>query len=182
MRPGEPDNGPGSAPLPGEIGLDAAETMAREIGQARYRERVAAIVWLVAGILLAAAEMLTGDFTLLMLGGAALVTAGVAGVANTPVVVDAIVFAVAGVGLLLLVRPILLRRFMSGPSTRTNVHALPGKQAKVLQVVNENTGQVKIGGEVWSARPFDPAEEYAEGETVYVMEIDGAHAVVWKGP
>ncbi|MBO0854945.1 MAG: NfeD family protein, partial [Nocardia sp.] len=28
---------------------------------------MAAIVWLVAGILLAAAEMLTGDFTLLML-------------------------------------------------------------------------------------------------------------------
>ncbi|WP_372586888.1 NfeD family protein, partial [Mycobacteroides abscessus] len=34
------------------------------------------IVWLVAGILLAAAELMTGDMFLLMLGGSALVTAG----------------------------------------------------------------------------------------------------------
>ncbi|PPJ30882.1 hypothetical protein C5E45_07725 [Nocardia nova] len=143
---------------------------------------MAAIVWLVAGILLAAAEMLTGDFTLLMLGGAALITAGVAGIAQTPVVIDAVVFAISAVGLLFVVRPMLLRRFATPPPTPTNVDALPGKTAKVLEAVNENSGQVKIGGEVWSARPFDPADEYAEGETVYVMKIDGAHAVVWKGP
>ncbi|MEU6559578.1 NfeD family protein [Nocardia nova] len=143
---------------------------------------MAAIVWLVAGILLAAAEMLTGDFTLLMLGGAALVTAGVSGIGQTSLVIDAVVFAVSAIALLLLVRPMLLRRFATPPPTPTNVDALPGKTAKVLEPVNENSGQVKIGGEVWSARPFDPADEYAEGETVYVMKIDGAHAVVWKGP
>lgn len=126
--------------------------------------------------------MLTGDFTLLMLGGAALITAGVAGIAQTPVVIDAVVFAISAVGLLFVVRPMLLRRFATPPPTPTNVDALPGKTAKVLEAVNENSGQVKIGGEVWSARPFDPADEYAEGETVYVMKIDGAHAVVWKGP
>ncbi|MFF0497468.1 NfeD family protein [Nocardia aobensis] len=143
---------------------------------------MAAIVWLVAGILLAAAEMLTGDFTLLMLGGAALITAGVAGIAQTSVVIDAVVFAISAIGLLFVVRPMLLRRFATPPPTPTNVDALPGKTAKVLEAVNENSGQVKIGGEVWSARSFDPADEYAEGETVYVMKIDGAHAVVWKGP
>ncbi|MEV5646990.1 NfeD family protein [Nocardia sp. NPDC052254] len=143
---------------------------------------MAAIVWLVAGILLAAAEMLTGDFTLLMLGGAALVTAGVSGIGQTSLVIDAVVFAVSAIALLLLVRPMLLRRFATPPPTPTNVDALPGKTAKVLEAVNENSGQVKIGGEVWSARSFDPADEYAEGDTVYVMKIDGAHAVVWKGP
>ncbi|MFI5776333.1 NfeD family protein [Nocardia sp. NPDC051570] len=143
---------------------------------------MAAIVWLVAGILLAAAEMLTGDFTLLMLGGAALVTAGVAGVADTSVLIDAIVFAVSVLGLLFLVRPMLLRRFAVGPTTPTNVHALPGKTAKVLETVDEDQGRVKIDGEVWSARSFAPSEVYPTGETVYVMRIDGAHAVVWKGP
>ena len=145
-------------------------------------EDVAAIVWLVAGVLLAAAEMLTGDFTLLMLGGAALVTAGVAGIAGTSVVTDAIVFGGSALALLFLVRPILLRRFSVPPPTPTNVHALPGKTAKVLETVNDESGRVKIDGEVWSARSFDPTEQYAEGETVYVMKIDGAHAVVWKGP
>ncbi len=143
---------------------------------------VAAIVWLVAGILLAAAEMLTGDFTLLMLGAAALATAGVSGLADTSLIVDAIVFGVSSAALVFLVRPMLLRRFATPPPTPTNVDALPGKTARVLEAVNEHTGRVKIGGEVWSARPLDPGEEYAEGETVYVMKIDGAHAVVWKGP
>jgi membrane protein implicated in regulation of membrane protease activity len=143
---------------------------------------VAAIVWLIAGVALAAAEMLTGDFTLLMLGGAALVTAGVAGVTQLPVVGDAVVFGVSAVALLVLVRPMLLRRFATPPPTLTNVHALPGKSARVVETVNEHTGRVKIGGDVWSARPLDPTEEYPEGETVYVMKIDGAHAVVWKGP
>ncbi|MGY2062734.1 NfeD family protein [Nocardia gipuzkoensis] len=143
---------------------------------------MAAIVWLVAGLLLAAAEMLTGDLTLLMLGGAALLTAGVAGVAGTSILIDAIVFGVTAIGLLFLVRPMLLRRFAVPPPTPTNVHALPGKTAKVLETVDGDHGQVKIGGEVWSARPLDPSEVYPAGETVYVMKIDGAHAVVWKGP
>ncbi|WP_187682978.1 NfeD family protein [Nocardia wallacei] len=143
---------------------------------------MAAIVWLVAGILLAAAEMLTGDFTLLMLGAAALATAGFSGLADTSLIVDAIVFGVSSAALVFLVRPMLLRRFATPPPTPTNVDALPGKTARVLEAVNEHTGRVKIGGEVWSARPLDPGEEYAEGETVYVMKIDGAHAVVWKGP
>jgi len=143
---------------------------------------VAAIAFLVAGILLAAAEMLTGDFTLLMLGGAALVTAGVSGIAGTSIVVDAVVFGVSALGLVFVLRPFLLRRFAIPPPTPTNVHALPGKTAKVLEAVDEETGRVRIDGEVWSARSFDPTEHYAEGETVYVMKIDGAHAVVWKGP
>lgn len=77
-------------------------------------------------------------------------------------VIDAVVFAISAIGLLFVVRPMLLRRFATPPPTPTNVDALPGKTAKVLEPVNENSGQVKIGGEVWSARPFDPADEYAE--------------------
>ncbi|GAB4585899.1 NfeD family protein [Nocardia sp. IFM 10818] len=143
---------------------------------------MAAIIWLVAGILLAAAEMLVGDLTLLMLGSAALVTAGWSGLTGTGVVVDAIVFGITAAALILLVRPVLLRRYATPPPTPTNVDALQGKTAKVLETVDENGGRVKLDGEVWSARPFDSSESYSEGTTVYVMRIDGAHAVVWKGP
>ncbi|MEU0544961.1 NfeD family protein [Nocardia sp. NPDC005978] len=143
---------------------------------------MAAIVWLVAGLLLAAAEMLIGELTLLMLGGAALVTAGVSAVAGTSIVVDAVIFGVTAVALLLLVRPMLLRRYASPPTTPTGMDALPGKSAKVLETVDEHGGRVKLDGDVWSARPFDAQESYPEGTTVYVMRVDGAHVVVWKGP
>ncbi|MEU6185479.1 NfeD family protein [Nocardia sp. NPDC047038] len=143
---------------------------------------MAAIFWLVAGILLAAAEMLTGDLTLLMLGVAALGTAGVSAAADTSIVADAVVFAVISAVLLLGVRPIIRRRYGTPPPTPTNVDALPGKTALVLEQVAAHSGQVKLNGEVWTARPMDTTEVYEPGTTVYVMKIDGATAVVWKGP
>ncbi|WP_067846987.1 NfeD family protein [Nocardia lijiangensis] len=143
---------------------------------------MAAIAWLVAGILLAAAEMLTGDLTLLMIGVAALGTAGVSAAADTSLVVDAVVFAVITAVLMLGVRPVLRRRFGTPPPIPTNVDALPGKSALVLEEVAAHSGRVKLGGEVWTARPMNPDEVYEPGVTVYVMKIDGATAVVWKGP
>ncbi|MGW5451418.1 NfeD family protein [Nocardia sp. NPDC003979] len=143
---------------------------------------MAAIIWLIAGLVLAAAEMLTGDLTLLMLGVAALATAGVSAAAGLPLWGDALVFGVMAGVLFLGVRPVLRRRFGTPPPTPTNVDALTGKSALVLEDVAEYSGRVKLGGEVWTARPLDPSEVYEAGVTVYVMKIDGATAVVWKGP
>lgn len=141
-----------------------------------------ALIWLIAAVALAAAEALTGDFVLLMLGGAALTTAGVSAITDWPVWADAVVFALASVVLLLGVRPPLRRRFSQAPALPTGVDALPGKHALVLESVGRHSGRVKIGGEVWTARPLDETESYEAGTTVTVMEIDGATAVVWRGP
>lgn len=143
---------------------------------------MAAIIWLVAGVLLAGAEALTGDFFLLMLAGGALTTAGFSAVTDLPVWIDAVVFALVSLALVLGVRPSLLRRFAKPPLLATNAEALPGKHALVLENVSEQSGQVKLDGEVWTARPLDPTEVYPPGTTVTVMEIDGATAVVWRGP
>ncbi|OZE94454.1 NfeD family protein [Rhodococcus sp. 14-2686-1-2] len=143
---------------------------------------VAAIIWLIAGVLLAAAEALTGDFFLLMIAGGALATAGVSSITDFPVWVDAVVFAVVSLALVLGVRPILLRKFAKPPVLPTGIEALSGKSALVLEQVSATEGRVKIGGEVWTARPLDSTEVYAPGTTVTVMEIDGATALVWRGP
>jgi membrane protein implicated in regulation of membrane protease activity len=44
--------------------------------------------------------------------------------------------------------------------------------------VDGNGGQVKIGGEVWSARAYDEDRVIEPGTRVEVMEIDGATALV----
>ena len=59
---------------------------------------------------------------------------------------------------------------------------MAGKQALVLEEVGAHAGQVKLDGDVWTARPLDVTEVYPPGTTVTVMEIDGATAVVWRGP
>ncbi|WP_407442872.1 NfeD family protein [Rhodococcus sp. (in: high G+C Gram-positive bacteria)] len=142
---------------------------------------VAALIWLIAGVALAAAEALTGDFVLLMLGGAALATAGVSAATDLPVWLDAVVFALCSLVLLLGVRPILRRRYSAPPALATGVDALPGKHALVVEQVGEHAGRVKIDGDVWTARPLDATEVYEPGTTVTVMQIDGATAVVWRG-
>ena len=142
---------------------------------------VAALIWLIAGVALAAGEALTGDFALLMLGGAALVTGGVSAVTDFPVWIDAVIFAAAAAVLLLGVRPILRRRYSLPPAVPTGIDALPGKRALVLEQVGEHSGRVKIDGDVWTARPLDGTEVYEPGTTVTVMQIDGATAVVWRG-
>lgn len=143
---------------------------------------MAALIWLVAGILLAAAEVATGDFFLLMLGGGALAAAGFAGVTDGPVWLDAIVFAVVSVGLVVGVRPPLLRRVRGAPGLLTNVDALLGQKATVLELVDHHGGQVKLSGEVWSARAYDETQVLEPGRTVIVLEINGATAVVSEEP
>ena len=67
-------------------------------------------------------------------------------------------------------------------SLPTGVKALEGKSALVLDRVARDEGQVKVDGQVWTARPLNDGDVFEPGEQVTVMHIDGATAVVWKNP
>ncbi|MGB3481288.1 MAG: NfeD family protein [Mycobacterium sp.] len=140
----------------------------------------AALIWLVVALGLAGAEALTGDMFLLMLGGGALAAAGTAAVFDWPIWADGVVFLIVSVLLLLLVRPALRRRFTITAPLESGMAALEGKPALVLDQVSEHGGQVKLEGEVWTARPLNEHDVYEPGDHVTVMHIDGATAVVWK--
>lgn len=138
---------------------------------------MAALIWFVAALALIAAEVLSGDFVLLMLGLGGLLGAGSALVSDN-VYIQVAVFAVASVGLLGVVRPALKKRFLSGPDHKTNADALIGAHAVVLSTVDLQGGQVKLGGDVWSARSFIEGQVLEPGARVTVVEIAGATAVV----
>jgi membrane protein implicated in regulation of membrane protease activity len=139
-----------------------------------------ALVWLIAALVLAGAEVLTGDLSLLMLGGGALAAAGTEWVLGGPIWIDGVVFLVVSVLLLVAVRPALRRRFTAGKGLPEPVKALEGKSALVLDRVARHEGQVKLDGEVWTARPYNDDDVYEPGDLVTVVHIDGATAVVWK--
>ncbi|MFC9256062.1 NfeD family protein [Amycolatopsis thailandensis] len=136
-----------------------------------------ALIWLIAGILLIIAELLSGDLFLLMVGAGALFGAGSAALTGNPFI-DVAVFAIASVGMLALVRPTLKRRFLAGPDIKTNTDALIGARAVVVSTVDVEAGQVKLAGDVWSARCMTAGEPIAPGTSVTVVEISGATAVV----
>jgi len=140
---------------------------------------MAAALWLIGAILLAVAEVAAGEFTLLMLGGGALVTAGATGIFDLPLWAQGVVFAVSSVLLLVLARP-PLRRYVESKrgDAPSFLESLPGTKVTVLESVSGDGGRVMIGGEEWSARtPYDGAP-IPVGMEVTIVEIDGAVAVV----
>jgi membrane protein implicated in regulation of membrane protease activity len=136
-----------------------------------------AVMWLIVGLLLIAAEVLSGDFVLIMLGVAALAAAGSAAL-SAPGWVGVLVFAVTSLGLITLARPVLKRQLQPAEITLTNAEALLGGQAVVVETVDAHRGQVKLNGEIWSARAFDETEVLEPGRAVTVIDISGATAVV----
>jgi membrane protein implicated in regulation of membrane protease activity len=137
------------------------------------------LIWLVAALALAGAEALTGDLFLLMLSGGALAAVGSSLLVDN-YVVDGVVFLAVTLLLLVLVRPALRRRFAAGTGLPEPMKALEGKSALVLDRVGRHEGQVKLEGEVWTARPLNDNDVYEAGDHVTIMRIDGATAVVFK--
>lgn len=137
----------------------------------------AALAWLVAGLVLFGAEVVTGTFVLLMLGGGALAAAAGAAL-GLGVAGSAALFAVASV-VLLAGRSPLRRRLEHGvPHTPSRAEALVGGVATVSSRVDGSSGRVRIGDDEWSARAFDGAQVIEVGERVTVVRISGATALV----
>lgn len=134
--------------------------------------------WLIAALGLLGFEVLTLDLVLLMLsvgaGSAAVVSA-----AGAPLEASIATAIVVSVGMLAVVRPPLARRLHRGSELTTGHQALVGRTAVVLEPVDQHHGQVRLSGEVWSARAYDPTGVIAPGTEVHVMEIDGATALVY---
>ncbi|GAA1516709.1 NfeD family protein [Dactylosporangium maewongense] len=138
------------------------------------------IVWIVVGAALLAAEIFTTTFILLMFAIGAFAAAGAAAL-GAGVPVQAAVFAAGSALSFLAVRP-TLKRYMRRDvrDMQMGVEALEGSTALVIEAVDHDSGQIKIDGELWRARPYDATQTFAIGERVRVIEIKGATAMVWK--
>lgn len=134
--------------------------------------------WLIVAVLLGIAEVTTLDLLFLMLAAGALGGAATAAL-GAPLLLSALVSLAVAVAMVGVVRPVALRHLQSGsPETRTGTAALVGRQALVLERVDGHAGRVRLAGEVWSARSYDPSTPIDPGATVDVVSIEGATAVV----
>ncbi len=135
------------------------------------------LVWLIAAGALAAVEVLTLTLVLGMLSIAA-VAAGLIAALGAPAAAQVAVFAGVAVLLLAVVRPVARRHRHMPAAIRTGTDALVGKRGTTLTEVTAQGGQVRIGGEVWSARTYDDQQVIPAGASVDVAQIDGATAVL----
>jgi membrane protein implicated in regulation of membrane protease activity len=141
-----------------------------------------AAVWLAVAILFGIAEMASLDLILAMLALGALVGM-ITALLGASFAVSAIAAAVASVGCLALLRPTLVKRLHSGPELSLGHGKLVGQQGLVTQrITGMEPGRVKLGGEIWSASPYDETLVIEPGATVEVLEIRGATAYVHPVP
>ncbi|GAB3617578.1 NfeD family protein [Okibacterium endophyticum] len=139
------------------------------------------IVWIVLILVFITIEMLSLEFTFLMLASGSLIGL-LSGFIGVPWWGQLLIAAAASVLLLLLVRPPLLRALRKGEDpSKSNVAALIGQTGRVVQTVSAHGGQVRLSnGETWTSRvPSDSDVTTLEpGTVIEVTSIDGATAVV----
>jgi membrane protein implicated in regulation of membrane protease activity len=133
--------------------------------------------WMIAGGVLAVGEIATLGFFLGPIAIAA-VTAAIVALAGGGLAVQWIVFIAMSLASLLVLRPVAKRHLRTPGQLRTGTAALIGRPAVVLERVDRDGGQVKLAGEVWSARSYDDDEAFEPGARVEVLKIDGATALV----
>ncbi|MBO0828734.1 MAG: NfeD family protein [Streptosporangiales bacterium] len=136
------------------------------------------VAWLIAagilGILEAVAPVLVfGMLAIAALAGLVLALLG------SPFGWQLLGFAIAAIATLGFVRPVVRRYTQQRLPQRTGLSKLVGEDALVVERVDAHSGRVKLRGEIWSARAYDPTLVLEPGCTVQVIEIDGATALVY---
>ena len=137
-----------------------------------------AIVWLAVAIVLLVVEIITLGLTTIWFAGGALV-ACVAAALQADFLVQMMLFLVVSVVMLFFTRPVAMR-YMNKNRTKTNSESLVGKEAVVLQEINnlKAAGQVQVNGIEWTARADDMEDVIEKGAVVCIKKIEGVKLIV----
>ena len=133
--------------------------------------------WLIASGAFFIGEIITVGFLLFWFGVASLITM-VVSFFTTNIIIQCIVFLVSSVILILATKP-FVKKFLNNENIVTNVNSLIGKKAIVIQDIDnlKSTGQVKIGGEIWSAQS-ESNDIISKDTEVEIVKIDGVKLIV----
>ena len=133
-------------------------------------------MWLGAAGALLVAEMLTVDLLFASLAFSAFMAA-IANGLGFEMAAQGLVFGLAAALSLFVLRPIALKHLKKRPADfATNVDALIGAPAVALTEVTVHDGQVKLSGEIWSAR--SQGTLISKDSMLEVVAIEGATAIV----
>jgi membrane protein implicated in regulation of membrane protease activity len=136
------------------------------------------LLWLIAAGLFAVGEMASVDLVLLMFAGGALGGMAVA-LAGGAVALQLVAFVAISLALLAVVRPVAKRHLTQRtPLQLDGVDAVIGLTARVTQAVDRHGGRIRLGADEWSARSQHEGEAFAIGQTVRILQVEGATAVV----
>ena len=137
-------------------------------------------IWLIIAVLFIIIEMATVGFFLMWFAVAAAITALLSLFFPTAYVAQFVIWAILSVLLVTFTKKFTDK--VKPETTPTNVYSIIRKRALVTVAINnENaTGQVKVDGDIWSARSENYEETIAVGESVEILRVDGVKVIVKK--
>ena len=123
------------------------------------------IAWLVVFVVFAALELVAGC---------------VAALLGANWIVQAVVFLVVTMVVLIFIRPFAIK-YVNNKAEKTNVESMAGKQGIVIaEIDNINAkGMIKVDGMEWTARSVD-GDIIPKDSLVTVVSVEGVKAMVRK--
>lgn len=135
------------------------------------------LMWLAVMVVCIVLEMSTVSLTCIWFALGAL-AALLAGLFGAPLWLELIWFFAVSILTLVLTRP-LVKKYINSKVQPTNMDMVIGATCVVLEPISNlsETGAVKVGGKVWTARSVD-GTVFAPGEKVVAVRIEGVKLIV----
>jgi membrane protein implicated in regulation of membrane protease activity len=136
------------------------------------------IYWLIALAVLLIIEIITLGLTTIWFAGGALI-AFILSLITDNIVLEMVVFLVVSLVLLFFTRPIAAKYF-NKQRIKTNYQSIIGKEGKVIETIDNfnNTGQVILNGQEWTARAAEDQCVIEVGNRVIVRDVAGVKLIV----
>ncbi len=133
--------------------------------------------WLIAAGIFFIIEIATSGFLVFWLGIGSLLALLTSFITDV-ILIQTIVFVVSSGILILFTKP-LTDKFINKKTVPTNAYSLISKHGIVLSDIDpiKGIGQVKVNGEIWSAKTDDEST-IPEGTEIEVVKIDGVKLIV----
>lgn len=139
------------------------------------------LLWGALAALLVVGEVLGLELVGLMVAVGALGGLGAAAL-GAPFLLQAVVAAAVSALMLGAVRPVAKRHLAVPSRPNDPAAALAGVTAVVVEQVRDDAGQVRVHGELWTARPALPGTVIDSGRTVWIGAVVGATVQVHALP
>ncbi len=135
-------------------------------------------IWLIVAGFFLILEIMTTGFLVFWLGIGALASMVYSLFFPTQILYQVIIFTILSIILIMLTRKLTDK--IKPESTAMNVYSILGKKAIVFQEIDDkkNQGQVKVDGDVWSARSDDFEDIIPVNSQVEILRIDGVKVIV----
>jgi len=136
------------------------------------------IVWFIVSIALLAFEMLSPSFFFFFCLSVGSVFAAIMSWFNVLIQIEFAVFVTVSVISVYFIRPVLKRVLSRSETVNSNVDALIGENAVVVENISPlKSGFVKVLSEIWRA---ESDVEFKVGETAKIKSISGTRLIVKK--